>query len=109
MVGETNQHATTNEINNIEINSVARNVGSFSGKLGGTAFCNNLTITNSKIKGTENVGGFVGTQGASQIDRSYAEVEVVGTNNVGGMIGKLTNNNMTAVSNTSYIFKKLYC
>ena len=105
MVGETNQHATTNEINNIEINSVARNVGSFSGKLGGTAFCNNLTITNSKIKGTENVGGFVGTQGASQIDRSYAEVEVVGTNNVGGMIGKLTNNNMTAVSNTSYIFK----
>ena len=105
MVGETNQHATTNEINNIEINSVARNVGSFAGKLGGTAFCNNLTITNSKIKGTENVGGFVGTQGASQIDRSYAEVEVVGTNNVGGMIGKLTNNNMTAVSNTSYIFK----
>ena len=105
MVGETVQHATTNEINNIEINSVARNVGSFSGKLGGTAFCNNLTITNSKIKGTENVGGFVGTQGASQIDRSYAEVEVVGTNNVGGMIGKLTNNNMTAVSNTSYIFK----
>ena len=105
MVGETNQHATTNEINNIEINSVARNVGSFSGKLGGTVFCNNLTITNSKIKGTENVGGFVGTQGASQIDRSYAEVEVVGTNNVGGMIGKLTNNNMTAVSNTSYIFK----
>ena len=105
MVGETEQHATTNEINNIEINSVARNVGSFSGKLGGTAFCNNLTITNSKIKGTENVGGFVGTQGASQIDRSYAEVEVVGTNNVGGMIGKLTNNNMTAVSNTSYIFK----
>ena len=105
MVGETDQHATTNEINNIEINSVARNVGSFAGKLGGTAFCNNLTITNSKIKGTENVGGFVGTQGASQIDRSYAEVEVVGTNNVGGMIGKLTNNNMTAVSNTSYIFK----
>lgn len=105
MVGETNQHATTNEINNIEINSVARNVGSFAGKLGGTAFCNNLTITNSKIKGTENVGGFVGAQGASQIDRSYAEVEVVGTNNVGGMIGKLTNNNMTAVSNTSYIFK----
>ncbi len=105
MVGETNQHATTNEINNIEINSVARNVGSFAGKLGGTAFCNNLTITNSKIKGTENVGGFVGAQGASQIYRSYAEVEVVGTNNVGGMIGKLTNNNMTAVSNTSYIFK----
>ena len=105
MVGETNQHATTNEINNIEINSVARNVGSFAGKLGGTAFCNNLTITNSKIKGTENVGGIIGEQGASELSRSYAEVEVVGTNNVGGMIGKLTNNNMTAVSNTSYIFK----
>ena len=105
MVGETNQHATTNEINNIEINSVARNVGSFAGKLGGTAFCNNLTITNSKIKGTENVGGIIGEQGASELSRSYAEVEVVGTNNVGGMIGKLTNNNMTAVNNTSYIFK----
>ena len=105
MTGYLSQHSTNNYIDNIEINSVAKNIGGFAGRIMETAWCRNLSITNSKIKGTENVGGIIGEQGASELSRSYAEVEVVGTNNVGGMIGKLTNNNMTAVSNTSYIFK----
>ena len=105
MTGYLSQHSTNNYIDNIEINSVAKNIGGFAGRIMGTAWCRNLSITNSKIKGTENVGGIIGEQGASELSRSYAEVEVVGTNNVGGMIGKLTNNNMTAVNNTSYIFK----
>ena len=104
MVGSVNQHVTSNKIENIEINSVAQNVGSLAGTIYGTAYCRSLIILNSKIKGTENVGGFVGLQQASEISRTYAEVEVIGSNNVGGMVGKLSNNNMTAVSNTSYIF-----
>ena len=104
MVGNTEQHATDNDINNIEINSVASNIGVFAGRISGTAFCRNLSIINSVAKGTENVGGIVGKQEASEISRTYAEVKLIGTNNIGGIVGKLENNNMTAVNNTSYIF-----
>ena len=104
MVGNIDQHTVDNDINNIEINSVASNIGVFAGGIGGTAYCRRLSIINSVAKGTENVGGIVGKQGASEISRTYAEVKLIGTNNIGGIVGKLENNNMTAANNTSYIF-----
>ncbi len=104
MVGYLNQHSTNNHIDNIEINSVAKNIGGFAGAIGDTARCRNLSIANSKIKGTENIGGIIGKQSASELSRNYAEVEVTGTKNVGGMVGKLDNSNMTAVANTTYIY-----
>ncbi len=86
------------QIEGLEIDSNGTNVG---GIIGGNLSNQanglyNSYINNGLIKGSSNVGGIIGCSQYSQIQYTYANVEVEATNHTaGGIVGYMDNTNMT--------------
>ena len=62
--------------------------------VGGSFGLLNCSVEGGMVRGSQNVGGIVGTNGRYTINMSHSSVEVIGSSNVGGVVGQSWSGNI---------------
>ena len=93
------------------INTKIQSTGNFVGAIAGLVGTNisrlyNIYAQDCIVEGNSYVGGIIGKYTAKKLYNTYNNSKVTATNHTaGGIIGYLDNTNMTAVNNTSNLYK----
>jgi len=85
----------------------AENIGGFVGELASYAKIKD-SFARGSVEGITNVGGFVGNNRGSTIERSYATGKVNGEDNTGGFVGRDSHGNYGLGANDSLVAPNFY-